>query len=694
MIDPVPVEDCRRRGRLQPRLGCDPGMLRGQPVRLRDQPQGGRRRPVEGRGGEGRIHRRRPRRIEPHRLVDRRHRFGDGCRAIERCILDMDDVVAVPGNVPAEILLDPTPLPLRVDGHDVGAMQRAVNHHVAVDDGKDLQLSPDAVPEHAVGHASFRCSQHAAGTVDRAERGSLAFAGRSGFRPDRIAAGMADRFDTHSAWHLWHGREKNRPPGGHRSHAPGPGVGDDRRRAGPAGVVGENRLPIGGRRRRGCGRCQRRRREARGFKSRIDQRQQRRIDLRVGGLEPPGDLVIGGERLERHLSVATREEHARQGVVVFVRNRVELMVVAAGAAERQAEKRLSEGVDAIVGAISLVLRQVGGRLHLLTQIPEAGAHHRLVRSGRRIDPRLGKQISGNLLPNKLIVGQIVVERPHRPIAILSGIGKRVVDVVAAGLAVADDVEPMPRKSFAVVRRGEQVIDIDFEGMGIGIGSHLLHVGRIGGQPGQQFGRPPHQHGPRCFRSRREPSGLQPMKHKRIDEGVTPVCVPDGRGGDRPRRLPAPVRRLAFLQIECLDLKSRLAIVRPRQPATDPLLNRVNRRIGESAVGRHLQVAVVPHHRHEQAVVGPTGHGDPAGRQKISPRIERQTTLGVAGLARMAFGAVLEQERAHLRLEEVAILGEERICGGALAYGTKRAPCHHAGHQITRAHHRSRFRRRR
>jgi hypothetical protein len=77
------------------------------------------------------------------------------------------------------------------------------------------------------------------------------------------------------------------------------------------------------------------------------------------GLGQPGDhTAVGRQALKGHLAVAARLHHASDGVVVLVGEGVELVVVAAGAAEGHAQKRLAEGVDPVVHAVGLVLADV------------------------------------------------------------------------------------------------------------------------------------------------------------------------------------------------------------------------------------------------------------------------------------------------------------------------------------------------
>ena len=59
---------------------------------------------------------------------------------------------------------------------------------------------------------------------------------------------------------------------------------------------------------------------------------------------------------------------------------------------------------------------------------------------------------------KLVVGLVVVEAADDVVAIAPGERLGAVALVAVGLGVADQVEPVPAPLLAVVRRGEQAID--------------------------------------------------------------------------------------------------------------------------------------------------------------------------------------------------------------------------------------------
>ena len=396
-----------------------------------------------------------------------------------------------------------------------------------------------------------------------------------------------------------------------------------------------------------------------------DQWLQPAAGLRVGGIEPASHHPVLLDRLEGNLPVAARHEHAGEGVVVFVGNGVELVVVAAGTAHGQPEKRLAEGVDAVVHPVGLVLRNVDRPMHRLAQKPESRADDRLVRAGLRIDPWPFDEIAGNLLADELVVGQVVVERLHDPVAILPGVGDPIIELVSPRLAIPRHVEPVPREPLAIVGRGEELVDVVVEGMRVGIRSHPCDVSGKSRKAGEDLGRSTHEHLTGGFCRRLEPSRLEPREHEAIDVAGAPGGVFDRRRWRDAGRMPAPVLSLPLRNVEGLDAGLRgacwLAIIRPWQPATDPFLDGLDRRRRQFSVGRHLEIAVVADHLHKQALVGLAGDGHAFGGEKLGTGIERQATLRITRLRRMALGTVLHEQRPHLRLEEFKVFGAGGRC---------------------------------
>ena len=84
---------------------------------------------------------------------------------------------------------------------------------------------------------------------------------------------------------------------------------------------------------------------------------------RVGVLDQAGQRAVAGLRAL---------ENARQGVIVALRDRVELVIVAAGTGDGQAEKCLAGDVDLFIGQVQQELRAVLHVVSLAADRQEAG----------------------------------------------------------------------------------------------------------------------------------------------------------------------------------------------------------------------------------------------------------------------------------------------------------------------------------
>ena len=170
---------------------------------------------------------------------------------------------------------------------------------------------------------------------------------------------------------------------------------------------------------------------------------------RDGGFFEVGEALVGERRAEFCLvawrramrrrwrwslmaacGVADALEVAVQGVVVGGGDGVELVVVAAGAGDRQAEERLAEDVDAVVDACRL------GRWRTSTgewtpsprkQKPVPMTDSLVPSASRR---GVVEQVAGDLLGDELVVGDVGVEGADDVVAVAAGVGDRVVELVA------------------------------------------------------------------------------------------------------------------------------------------------------------------------------------------------------------------------------------------------------------------------
>ena len=142
----------------------------------------------------------------------------------------------------------------------------------------------------------------------------------------------------------------------------------------------------------------------------------------------------------------TPAEQGRDLVILLLRDRVELVIVAAGAVDRQAEERLPErarrGPPARRTASPSASRTSPRSVADL--VP--GPADEIARGDQGLEVVRVQHVAGDLLPDELVVGQVAVERLDHPVAVAPGVVADVVVLEALALAEPDDVQPVPRPS--------------------------------------------------------------------------------------------------------------------------------------------------------------------------------------------------------------------------------------------------------
>ena len=317
-------------------------------------------------------------------------------------------------------------------------------------------------------------------------------------------------------------------------------------------------------------------------------------------------------------------EERLERVMVFLRDRIELVVVARGAADGQSQEHRARGVRAILDVLKahfffddavLIGRRVVS--------DEAGCD-------ALIERRIRQKVARELLDGKSIEWLVAVERPDYPVAIRPDAAAIVVVVKAVGVAVTRRIEPIPRAVLAVLRRGQQPVDHLRVRIGGRIGDERRHVFRARGQARQVQRHAPDQRAAIGFGIRRESGRFHLREDKSIDGRARPLPIGDGRqvwthGRDKcpvllPFRAlldPAPERFL-------LRVAQRLVTVLRRHPPRrarfrDPLV--------------------------EQALTGLARHDWRAARsrrQRVSVQVESQVSLARGGVGTVAQETVVER----------------------------------------------------
>ena len=285
-------------------------------------------------------------------------------------------------------------------------------------------------------------------------------------------------------------------------------------------------------------------------------------------------LDPGVERVERRLLRRVRQgiglapahrllldvrEERRERVEVARQVRVELVVVALGAAERRAQpdaRGVAHAVGEVDGAILLRLRAaLLGRL----QQPVVPGGDPLVAA------RVGQQVARELRGREAVERQVAVPRVHHPVAVAPH-RPRVVAVVADAVGVAHEVEPEERHALAVARRGEQAIHLALVRVGTRVAlERERFVGRRR-QAGQVEAQAAQQLGARGLGRGTEPGALDPREQEGVDRVPREARVAGGGRLGARRRDVGPVRLVLAALLDPAPQQRDLVGAQPRAAA--------------------------------------------------------------------------------------------------------------------------------
>ena len=160
-----------------------------------------------------------------------------------------------------------------------------------------------------------------------------------------------------------------------------------------------------------------------------------------------------------------------EAVIVVLAKRIELVVVAAGTAERETEHCRGRGADDVVELIGFGLYAVVGFVVPHAETVVAGRRERVVRHGIEL-------VAGKLLDQELVVGFVLVQGPNDIVAIPPGQRFFAVALVTVALGEANNIQPVAGPALAILRTGKQAIDQSLIGVGPLIGGKGRNV--IGG----------------------------------------------------------------------------------------------------------------------------------------------------------------------------------------------------------------------
>ena len=216
-------------------------------------------------------------------------------------------------------------------------------------------------------------------------------------------------------------------------------------------------------------------------------------------------------------------EDAVERVVVLAGDRIELVVMAPGAADGQTEQPPADQVDPIVDDLVLIVEE-----------PAADREETHRRQRARVSPQV-ELVGGDLLKQEPVEGHVRVEGPDHVVAV--GVGEGVFSFlredIALGVGVSGHVQPVPAPPFAVERRGKQPLNHPRKRIRSLVG--LERIDLLGGRRNaQEVDRRPADQGPPVGRRRRrEALFLEPGQNERVDRRAEPAGILDpGRSGRR------------------------------------------------------------------------------------------------------------------------------------------------------------------
>ncbi len=170
----------------------------------------------------------------------------------------------------------------------------------------------------------------------------------------------------------------------------------------------------------------------------------------------PGGALFGGGGVEI-VAPAERGKRGAEAEVIFLQDRVELVVVAAGALDADAHEHIADDVCGFVEDEVPLSDGVAVIVFVRSKAEETGGGE-----GFRI---VGiKFVTSELFAEEAVVGFVFLKGANDVIAVAECFGSEAVDAVAVALCESDEVEPMAGPFYAMTRRVEEAVDGVGEGL--------------------------------------------------------------------------------------------------------------------------------------------------------------------------------------------------------------------------------------
>ena len=177
-------------------------------------------------------------------------------------------------------------------------------------------------------------------------------------------------------------------------------------------------------------------------------------------------LAFGSKRFG---TVSHARERRVHSVVVFLGNRVELVVVTASATERQSQERFARGTNHFVQRICSNLCCLH-RILISNAVIGTGYEKRT--SHRNFRLILSQNVARNVFTYELIKWLVLVERLNHIVAKRPELVDEEVLLKSVALAEPYDIQPMSPPSLAVVWRSQKTVKKSFVGLWIFVGNKV------------------------------------------------------------------------------------------------------------------------------------------------------------------------------------------------------------------------------
>ena len=385
---------------------------------------------------------------------------------------------------------------------------------------------------------------------------------------------------------------------------------------------------------------------------------QRRVCLRDGPRQFRVPFFIRRRRQVKHrlrvLHIAVARglrgvpKVRRHRVKIFLRDRIEFVVVARRAIRREPEPHPRSRRHAVIRIQREIFLRDGSALR--------GRHVAAVKARRQqlIARRVREQIARDLLDREFIEPLVAVERRDHPIAIRPHLPV-VINVDAVRVRIPRRIEPVPTAVLAPLRYGHEFCDELFIRVRRGVFHECLDLLRLRRQPREIERKPPRQRAAIRFRRRLQSRGIQRREDEAINRIPHPRLVLHHRQCRALRRLKGPVP-LVFRTL--LD------------PAFDDLFFRRAQRLVRLRRRHHLVLVVadnpqprvalfqIPRHDRAHAI-------EVRGRafRRVEPAI-RLASLRIEAVAKIAF---VRKDRPHVMIESDLrrhrhLRGRDKRCG--------------------------------